>query len=136
MSNNIIYQASGATIKKGKIDKKNYESTSDTMYRIASCSKFITSLVVAKLYEMNKLDYDTDINTYLTTWRCPKDGITLRHLLTHTSGSDDGNGFLGMEPQILYTQNIKLSTDIVIGKSYSKPYLRCLDFPKNLIYHF
>ena len=61
------------------------------MYQIASCSKFITSLVVAKLYELKKLDYDTDINKYLKKWKCPTK-ITLRQLLTHSSGSSDHNG--------------------------------------------
>ena len=60
----IIYKASKIIYKNGKIIKKNYKSTSDTMYQIASCSKFITALVVAKLYELGKINYDTDINIY------------------------------------------------------------------------
>jgi CubicO group peptidase (beta-lactamase class C family) len=121
-NNNIIYQASGIVIDDGEIKRKNHKSSSDTMYQIASCSKFITSLVVAKLYELKKLDYDTDINKYLTKWKCPNKGITLRYLLTHTSGSSDNNGFLGMEPQVPYTQNLQLNIDIIEGKSYSKPF--------------
>jgi CubicO group peptidase (beta-lactamase class C family) len=119
--NNTIYQASKIIYNNGKIIKKNYKSTLDTMYQIASCSKFITSIVVAKLYELGKLDYDTDINKYLKKWKCPQK-ITLRHLLTHTSGSSDYNGFLGMEPQIPYKQNLQLNIDIISGKSYSKPF--------------
>lgn len=118
----IIYQASGIIFNKDKINKKNYNSSSDTMYQIASCSKFITSIVVAKLYELGKLDYDTDINKYLKKWKCPMNNVTLKHLLTHTSGSSDRNGFLGMEPQVPYTQNLQLNIDIIIGKSYSKPF--------------
>jgi CubicO group peptidase (beta-lactamase class C family) len=118
----IIYQASKIIYKNGKIIKKNYKSTSDTMYQIASCSKFITALVVAKLYELDKLDYDTDINKYLKKWKCNKKGITLKYLLTHTSGSSDYNGFLGMEPQVLYKQNLELNIKIINGDSYSKPF--------------
>ena len=54
------------------------------MYQIASCSKFITSIVVGKLYELGKLDYDTDITKYLKKWKCPANNITLRTLLNHS----------------------------------------------------
>lgn len=122
MVEDVIFNASELTYKDGKLSRKNYQSTSDTMYQIASCSKFITSLVVAKLYELGKLDYDTDINKYLKKWKCPAKGITLRHLLTHTSGSTDGNGYLGMEPFVKYTQNLELNIKIISGESYSKPF--------------
>jgi CubicO group peptidase (beta-lactamase class C family) len=120
--NDVLYHGSKITYTNGKITQKNYKSTCDTMYQIASCSKFITSLIVAKLYELNKLDYDSDINKYLKKWKCPVDGITLKYLLTHTSGSSDHNGYLGMEPQIPYKQNLKLNIDIITGNSYSKPF--------------
>jgi CubicO group peptidase (beta-lactamase class C family) len=119
---NVIFNASKLIYNDGKTTIKNYKSTSDTMYQIASCSKFITSLVVAKLYELGKIDYDTDINKYLKKWKCVKKGVTLRHLLTHTSGSSDHNGFLGMEPQVKYTQNLELNIKILNGESYSKPF--------------
>jgi hypothetical protein len=45
-TNNKILHASGIKCKNGKIDRKNYKSTSDSMFQIASCSKFITSIVV------------------------------------------------------------------------------------------
>jgi CubicO group peptidase (beta-lactamase class C family) len=122
MDPNIILNASYITYTNGKTTVKNYKSTANTMYQIASCSKFITSLVVAKLYELKKLDYDTDINKYLKKWKCPKSGVTLRHLLTHTSGSSDDNGYLGMDPQIKYVQNLELNIKIITGGSYSKPF--------------
>ena len=120
--NDVIYQGSRIIYNNGKITEKNYKSTTDTMYQIASCSKFITSLVVAKLYELGKLDYNIDINKYLKKWKCPVNGITLKHLLTHTSGSSDHNGFLGTDPQIPYKQDVKLNIDIITGNSYSKPF--------------
>ena len=119
---NIIHNASKINYTNGKTTVKNFKSTVNTMYQIASCSKFITSLVVAKLYELGKLDYDTDINKYLKKWKCPRAGITLRHLLTHTSGSTDNNGYLGADPQYKYVQNIELTIEIISGKSYSKPF--------------
>ncbi len=120
--NNVIFNASKLIYDDGKTIIKNYRSTPDTMYQIASCSKFITSVVVAKLYELGKIDYDTDINKYLKKWRCVKKGVTLRHLLTHTSGSSDHNGYLGMTPNYRYTQNLELNIRIINGESYSKPF--------------
>lgn len=117
-----LYCGHSIEFKKGETKEKKYKSSKDKMYQIASCSKFITSLVVAKLYELNKLDYDTDINKYLKKWKCATKGITLRHLLTHTSGSSDLNGFLGMEPSIKYKQDLQLNIDIITGNSYSKPF--------------
>ena len=54
MDPNIILNASHITYTNGKTTVKNYKSTANTMYQIASCSKFITSLIVAKLYELKK----------------------------------------------------------------------------------
>jgi CubicO group peptidase (beta-lactamase class C family) len=121
-SNDIIFCASEIIYRNDSVTKKNYRSTSNTMYQIASCSKFITSIVVAKLYELGKLDYDTDINNYLKQWKCNKNGITLRLLLTHTSGSTDNNGYLGAEPQYPLKQNLDLNMKIISGNSYSKPF--------------
>ena len=55
-------------------------------------------------------------------WKGPVDGITLTHLLPHPSGSSEHNGFLGMDPQIPYKQDVKLNIDIITGNSYSKPF--------------
>lgn len=117
----IIYHASSISQCGDKIVKKNYKSTSNTMYQICSNSKFITSIVVAKLYELKKLDYDTDVNKYLKNYEIKKN-LTLRHLLSHTSGSSDYNGYLGAEPQYPLKQNNILTKEIVSGESYSKPF--------------
>ena len=93
------------------IENKNFNSTKNLMYQIASCSKFITSIVVGKLYELGKLDYNTDINKYLNHWKCPAKNITLKTLLSHTSGTNDGLGYLGYEP---FTPEIDLPTNIEI----------------------
>jgi hypothetical protein len=42
MNNNKFYKISGIIINDKKVRKKNFKSTSDTMFQIASCSKFIT----------------------------------------------------------------------------------------------
>jgi len=62
-----------------------------TGFRIGSVTKLFTGTAVMQLVEQGKLDLDADINTYLDfhipdTYPQP---ITLKRLLTHTSGFED-----------------------------------------------
>lgn len=62
-----------------------------TIFRIGSVGKVLTWTAVMQLVERGKLDLDADINTYLDfhiSDNYPKP-VTLRHLLTHTSGFED-----------------------------------------------
>jgi CubicO group peptidase (beta-lactamase class C family) len=62
-----------------------------TMFRIGSVGKVFTWTAVMQLVEQGKLDLDADINTYLD-FRIPDtypQPITLRYLMTHTSGIED-----------------------------------------------
>jgi CubicO group peptidase (beta-lactamase class C family) len=69
----------------------------DTLFRIASISKMMTTLGLMRLVEDGKLDLDTDVSGYLGfTLRnphFPSELITLRHLLTHTSSLRDDAGY-------------------------------------------
>ena len=62
-----------------------------TIFRIGSNGKVFTWTAVMQLVEQGKLDLDADVNTYLD-FRIPdtfSQPITLKHLMTHTSGFDD-----------------------------------------------
>jgi CubicO group peptidase (beta-lactamase class C family) len=62
-----------------------------TIFRIGSVGKLFTWTAVMQLVEQGKLDLDADINTYLD-FRIPDtypQPVTLKHLLTHTSGFED-----------------------------------------------
>jgi CubicO group peptidase (beta-lactamase class C family) len=62
-----------------------------TIFRIGSVGKVFTWTAVMQLVEQSKLDLDADINTYLD-FRIPDtypQPITLKHLMTHTSGIED-----------------------------------------------
>ncbi len=65
--------------------KEPLDTTS--IFEIASVSKQFTSTVIMMLKEENKLDYDDDLEKYIPG--LPYKGITIRHLLTHTSGLPD-----------------------------------------------
>lgn len=67
----------------------------DDPVRIASISKLIVALGVMRLVEQGQLDLDRDVSDWLG-WRLrnpahPDAPITLRHLLSHTSGLRDGD---------------------------------------------
>ena len=73
-----------------------------TMFRPGSVSKLLTWTAVMQLKEQGKLDLDTDVNKYLKTFDIkdtyPGQPITLRHILTHTPGFEDGGlGYLIIE---------------------------------------
>ncbi len=79
-----------ATAEYGWAVKNERALTYDTKIRIASLSKTAVCLVVFRLIEEGLIDLDTDISEYLGVEvknpSYPDDIITMRHLLTHTSG--------------------------------------------------
>jgi len=76
----------------------------DAIFRIASMTKAVTSVAVMMLVEEGKLGLDDDVSTYIPSLKSPRvfssvnekagtyetrpatRAITIRHLLTHTSG--------------------------------------------------
>ena len=79
------------------------------MFEPGSISKSLNSLGVLKLVQEGKLDLNTDINTYLTSWKFPYDSvskgkkITIMQLLSHSAGLTV-HGFPG------YDRNDKIPT--------------------------
>src|SRR5829696_8065295 len=59
--------------------------TSD-IFELASVSKQFTAMIIMMLKEKGMLNYDDSVSKYL---EIPYKGITIRHLLTHTSGLPD-----------------------------------------------
>ena len=69
--------------------------TEDTLFRVGSVSKIPTTITALHLVEQGKLDLDVDISTYVDVPidRSFEEPITLRNLLTHTSGFEERLGF-------------------------------------------
>jgi CubicO group peptidase (beta-lactamase class C family) len=69
-----------------------------TLFRPGSTSKLFTWVAVMQLAEQGRLDLDTDVNEYLESFRIEEafeQPVTLRHILTHTPGFEDGGmGYL------------------------------------------
>ena len=103
-----------AVIKDGRIDiAKAYgladvtaksPVTPETAFQAASISKPVTAFAVMRLVEAGKLSLDENVNRYLKSWKVPENEftrdrpVTLRALLSHTSGTGDGFGFPGYHP--------------------------------------
>ncbi len=68
--------------------------TDKTLFRIGSISKLFTWVSVMQQVERGNVDLDTDVNQYLKTFKLrdtwPGQPVTLRHLLGHTGGFEDG----------------------------------------------
>lgn len=80
----IYADAIGAAVREPEV----HPATLDTIYDLASLTKpLVTGLLCARLVERGKLTLDTSIAQYLLEFDRPdKNRITVRELLTHTSG--------------------------------------------------
>ncbi len=70
----------------------------DTRFPVASMSKWVSAYGVMQLVQAGKIDLDAPISRYLKRWQLPagefdNEGVTVRRLLSHTSGLTDGLGF-------------------------------------------
>jgi serine-type D-Ala-D-Ala carboxypeptidase len=58
----------------------------DTIYDVASLTKMFTATAALRLRDADRLDLNAPVASYLPEFRAPE--VTIRHLLTHTSGLD------------------------------------------------
>jgi methyl acetate hydrolase len=111
----------------GKLDvARGLAMPKDALFRIASMTKPVTSLVVMQLVDEGKLRLADPVSKYLPAWSTPKvvtavDGasgkhetrtaaraITIQHLLTHTSGL----GYAWSNPQLAMIQKTSGLADL------------------------
>ena len=73
-----------------------------TLFILASVSKAVTAWGVMKLVQDGALRLDEPVMPRLRRWQFPdspyRDRVTVRHLLSHTAGLDDGLGYGGFGP--------------------------------------
>lgn len=87
----ILVAENGKNVFHKAIGFKDYENKSrldtTTLFELASVSKQFTTMVIMMLNEEGKLSYDDPLEKYIPG--LPYSGITIRHLLHHTSGLPD-----------------------------------------------
>ncbi len=104
VENGKIAWAKGYGLKDAS--NKSDSVTANTLFQCASIGKIITALSAMKLVKENKIELDEDVNLKLKTWKIPENNFTrqkkvsLRMLLSHSSGLDDNYGFQGYYPGV------------------------------------
>ncbi len=94
----IVYQnAFGRAWIDPEGSGRDRAATVDTLYRIASISKFFVALAAAELVARGQLEAEADVSDYLGFSlrhpRYPEQPISLAMLLSHTSGLTDAAGY-------------------------------------------
>ncbi len=80
----------------GVADSTGRPVTLQTPFLIGSVGKIITSLAIQQLVNAGQVDLDAPVQTYIPWFHLAdteaSKSITIRHLLTHTSGLSNGSG--------------------------------------------
>ena len=97
-----LYAEHGEIVSKGALGFRDPENTlpitEDTIFQLASVTKQFTAAAVMLTVRQGLLSLDDEITKYFPELPCP--GVTVRHLLSHTSGIpdyfDDADWFTGI----------------------------------------
>lgn len=94
-------------IEDGKVAGEHYAGKDpvnrDTVFAVASLSKWLAAWGVMVLVQDGRVDLDRPVSEYLTRWKLPdsqhdNSGVTVRRLLSHTAGLTDGLGWGDYQP--------------------------------------
>ena len=122
-----VGNAAFVLLDDGRVVAEHFQSIGepvdrDTLFQVASLSKWVTAWGVMALAGEGRIDLDAPISTYLTRWRLP-DGVfderqvTARRLLSHTAGLTDGLGYGGFGPD----QSVQRLEDSLTHASDASP---------------
>jgi len=107
----ILVAVNGKIIYRNAFGESNFDTHEKfapaTISCLASLSKQFTAMTVMMLKEEQKINYDDPVSKYIPELSSYAYGITIRHLLTHTSGIPDV-GDLGIDnPALTNTDVLK-----------------------------
>jgi CubicO group peptidase (beta-lactamase class C family) len=113
----IIYTRTAGEVSAGTGEP----ITADTLFKIASNSKAMTTGVMARLVDAGKLRWDDPVTRYLPAFRMHDPWVTremqVRDLLMHNSGLREGAGDLMLWPE----PNSFTREDIIAGLAHLEP---------------
>lgn len=107
LKNEFVGNLAMAVFENGKLVTETFYTSGDkvdknTIFQVASLSKFVSAIGIMRLVQENKLDLDMPVSRYLTRWRLPdspfdNNEVTARRLLSHTAGLTDDLGYAGFK---------------------------------------
>ncbi len=113
----VVYTRAAGEVVAGSGQKID----NDTLFKIASNSKAMTSGVLARLVDAGKLQWDDPVTKYLPQFKMHDPWVTqnmqVRDLLIHNSGLREGAGDLMLWPE----PNLFTRADIIGGLQHLKP---------------
>ena len=101
--NLVLLLINDGTVTQGCAMSIGKSVSGDTIFQMASVSKWVTAWGVMALVERGRIDLDAPVSRYLTRWKLPSGNypanqVTVRRLLSHTSGLTDDLGYCGFAP--------------------------------------
>ena len=121
LNGSVLLAERGAVIYKQSFGYANFadkkENSDSSLINIASISKTFTAIAILQLKEKGKLNLEDAYSKYFKDFPYPK--ITIKHLLSHTSGLPD------IEPVF----------DSLVAKNPDKIYTNSDIIPALIIYH-
>jgi CubicO group peptidase (beta-lactamase class C family) len=93
-------------------------ATAETVYRIGSVTKQFTAAAVMRLVEEGAIDLEAPMTDYLPDFPVQGHVVTIRHLLTHTSGIKSYTGLESWQP----TMRLDLSDDELVAHFQDEPF--------------
>jgi len=128
MNGNIVVVENGNIVYKnsfGYADFANQKTNTDaSLFPLASISKTFTAIAVLQLKEKSKIKLDDPFAKYFKDFPYP--GITIRQLLSHTSGLPDMealfDSLITKQPDKIFTNADIIPALIIYKKSKSLPF--------------
>jgi CubicO group peptidase (beta-lactamase class C family) len=93
-------------------------ATAETVYRIGSVTKQFTAAAVMQLVESGAIDLDDPMTVYLPDYPMQGHVVTIRHLLTHTSGIKSYTGLEEWQP----TMRLDLTDEELVALFSDEPF--------------
>lgn len=128
MNGNVIVVENGDPIYKNSFGYADFSSkkinTDSSLFPLASISKTFTAIAILQLKEKGKVKLDDPFNKYFKEFPYPE--ITIRHLLSHTSGLPDMEAVLdsmiAKQPDKIFTNADIIPALVIYKHSKSLPF--------------